>query len=335
MTTPIPPVDAFAPPPTLAPHLRRLGFLTGFVTCLYPTDDPRALALSRIHHVARVAALADFVGRQLHVSVASLDRISWLAWTHDINRWPFAQNSEKGRFDQAADIARFLYDQRISADDTQLHDLVGIIDKQVDTISEEAKIVLLADIVAGFVEDPLWALTVIDLQPSFIPSEVAVVIGLPLDKPEFTARLLHLSLLLYRTREPSSFITQFHGVFLDIATRFIVRHGWTAMLPFGTVAFEDTRTLIKERFMRQVLFPYNNEKVSKGAALRERLIKPILLRLGPTGPAVLTQLDEPQFMRMAVDMNIIEEREIPDFYPDLDYVSSNEPENSFRLHSRD
>jgi hypothetical protein len=330
-----PSVEAFVPPPALAPCAERLRQLTGFVTCLCPPNDLRALVLSRFFHVERVAALADAIGHERKLPASSIERVAWLAWAHDLNRWPFAHNSERPRFDQAADIPRFLRDRQISADNSQLTDLLGIIDKRPEAISEEARVVLLADMVAGFIEDPLWALTVIDLRPSFIPPEVATILGFPIRDPDFVDSVFHLNLSLFNTRDPSIFVAPFNAIFLDLATRFLQRHDWPRLLPFGTNSFEGARSLIKGQFMCRTLFPYNNERMSKGALLRRRLIEPLLTKLGSEGSAQLTRITEPEVIQTALELRVITDADVPAFYPDLDYVSTHEPHNSFRVHGKD
>jgi hypothetical protein len=90
--------------------IRRLRGITGFVTTLHAPVDPRPLAFARYFHVQRVVRVAEWLWSRMESVGAAPDRtaVLWLAWAHDLNRWPFAHNSEKGYFDQARDVARYM-----------------------------------------------------------------------------------------------------------------------------------------------------------------------------------------------------------------------------------
>ena len=327
-------VSSYVPPQALAAAVARLHGVTGFVTALHPPGDRRPLALVRYFHVRRVAALADHMARLRATSTGErVDpaAVAWLSWAHDLNRWPFAHNSEVGVFDQAADISPYLTREGIAASEGAVADLEGIIDKRPASLSLEGRIVLMADMVAGFFEDPLWALTVINLHPRFIPPDVVECLAIPRDERAFVEKMLRLNRAIYEQRAPEPLLGPFDETFFELASAFVERRELATRLPFGEQAFEDIRALIKEQFMRGVLFPYNNEKISRGSLLKEQLVRPMLSRLGDGAATLLTRWTDRDFLeRAAVELALAPD-ELERFYPDIDYVQREEPQNGFRV----
>ena len=176
--------------------VKRLRSITGFVTTLHDRQDPRALVFGRYFHVRRVVWLADWLSSlsESEGNVLNVQRVHWLAWAHDLNRWPFAHNSEKGNFDQAKDLPRYLEAngltlswERLGYQDggSLISDVYGIVSKKIAGVSEEAKTVLLADIIAGFVEDPLLAVAGLDMRLSLIPDAVSEQLALRVRDQDF------------------------------------------------------------------------------------------------------------------------------------------------------
>jgi len=320
------------PPETLLKPLTRLRNLTGFVTTLCRREDERPLAFARYFHVRRVAWLAQTIGgicRPLWPHL-NMDLINWYAWAHDLNRWPFAQNGEKGLFNQADNIQRFFSESGIPARAEEIVDLQRIVEKSWHDLTIEGQIVLLADIVAGFMEDPLWCIVGLNLHPRIVPKDVCLILHLPLDNHEFISRLLQLNKFFYLDRLHEPFMQEFDQIFKEIAAQYLTRLNIVRGMPFGNVEFESERALIKEKFMRGILFPYNNEKISHGSLIKEEMIKPMVLALGREAQSILTSIDEPQAIRIAIDRGIVGETSAGKFFPSLDYVQENEPNLSFR-----
>jgi hypothetical protein len=310
---------------------QRMFRITGFVTALCSDTDQRPLAFARFYHVRRVAwtcslicALRSKVGL-----VDNLEKVNWLAWAHDLNRWPFAHNSEKGLFDQAADIPRYFADRGITISPDTTHDLQGIINKDRSTLSTESLIVLLADIITGFIEDPLWTVTALDLRPSFIPYHIAEYLCVDLKRRDIQQRLLEMNRLFASTFSVEPFETQFDELFKQIMESFVVNHDLAIQLPLGEASFENWRSCVKEDFMRQRIFHYNNDMISKGGLLRSRLIEPLYQKLGDKAVQIFTTIDEPETLETCVRLGVIDGIEREQFKPELDYVSVHEPEHSF------
>lgn len=130
--------------------------------------------------------------------------------------------------------------------------------------------------------------------------------------------------------EVEEFVTGFDAVFRRCVRQFAGRHGIGELNPLEEKWFGDLRSLLKEGFLKRVLFPYNNEKVAHGSLLTEELVKPLLGVLGDEKDTLLTDIDEPGMLALAVSRGIIDEGTQGRYFPDLDYIARAEPENSFR-----
>ncbi len=256
--------------------------------------------------------------------------LNWLAWAHDLNRWPFAHNSEKGTYNQAEDLPRYFAESGLSATAGQIFELQAIIDKTHEHLSLEGRIVLLADIIAGFIEDPLWAIIGLDLIPEIVPQDVASVLRIPLSELDFRLRLRSLNNLLFTTRSPEPFITMFDELFQERALSYVEYARIAENLPLGHERFESDRQLVKDTFMRKRLFPYNNEKVSHGSLLKTKLVQPLIASLPGNINAIFTTIDEVELLTLAVKIGVIDHSDSSLFFPCIDYVSQAEPDWSFR-----
>jgi hypothetical protein len=330
--------------PKMYRAIKRLRGITGFVTTLHGPDDPRPLAFARYFHVQRVVRVTEWLWSRMEQAGKAPDRraVLWLAWAHDLNRWPFAHNSEKGHFDQARDVFRYMSgikfpmprfrdpaEERIWKD-RALHDLEGIISKRIFGLSGAGRLVLLADIMAGFIEDPLLAITGLGLSPRLVPEVVREALAMPLDDEEFHRELGGLNCLLSRQRDVKEFVTGFDAVFRRCVRQFASKHGIGEADPLEEEWFGELRSLLKDGFLRHVLFPYNNEKVAHGSLLTEELVKPLLDVLGEQKDSILTEIDEAGMLELAVRHGIIDDGTQSRYFPDLDYIARAEPENSFR-----
>lgn len=320
-------------PDELRDSAHRMFRITGFVTALCSESDERPLAFARFYHVRRVAWTCSLLCtlRSSSGIIDDIVKVNWLAWAHDLNRWPFAHNSEKGLFDQAADVPRYFADRGIAVSSDTSRDLQCIINKDRTQLSTEGQIVLLADIITGFIEDPLWTVTALDLRPSFIPDHIAEYLCLDLKRRELQQQLLEMNRLFASTRSVEPFETSFDKLFQQIMESFVVNHKLAEQLPLGKPDFEKWRLRIKEDFMRQRIFHYNNDMISKGGLLRSRLIEPLYQKLGDNTMQVLTTIDEPETIATCVRLGVIDEADYDQFLPELDYVSVHEPEQSFRI----
>ena len=103
------------PPAQLQRAAGRLAGVTGFLSTIHDALDDRASVFNRYFHVRRVVWTALWIALANHrIGRTNKERVVWLAWAHDLNRWPFAHNSERGVYPQLApfnqnnDIRRFL-----------------------------------------------------------------------------------------------------------------------------------------------------------------------------------------------------------------------------------
>lgn len=303
--------------------------LTGFVTNLCPPDDCRSQVFNRYYHVRRVAWTASLLLQSTQEPTLNAEQLSWFAWAHDLNRWPFAHNSEKDIFDQADDLPRYFSDAGITVSQELILELKGIVNKDYTFLKREAKLVLLADMLSGFVEDPLWLITALNVTPNIIPQDVVKYLSLPLNDPDFIHQLAKLAEAFHPRLMVEEFMQLFDAQFQRIMTKLVEKQQLADPMVLGSVDFEHKRYLIKETFMRGVVFPYNNERISHGASIRREVMLPLLDQLGNTASGLLTQLTDSSCITEAIERSIIGEQDVERFYPDLDFVALHEPENSF------
>ncbi|MBN1123086.1 MAG: hypothetical protein JXJ17_18580 [Anaerolineae bacterium] len=324
------------PPVGLEKLATRLYRITGFVTTLCTESDLRPLVFSRYYHIRRVAWTAALLAqlRNAFNNSVNHDKVVWLSWAHDLNRWPFAHNAEKGLFDQAKDIPRYFNKSGKNLPSDILSDLEGIISKTYANLSEEGRVVLLADMITGFIEDPLWAIIALDLSPDFIPPNIANYLCIKIDLPEIQKRLLELNYAFAETRAIEPFRTKFDTFFKDTITNFVMTREFANTLPLGDPKFESWRRLVKEDLMIKKIFTYNNEKVSHGSRLKSELIVPLCNTLGSDAIAVLTTIDEPGVLELAKELGLLKKQNISDYLPSLNYVTEHEPNLSFRRNSQ-
>lgn len=318
------------PPAELHDASQRMLGLTGFVTVLHPPHDRRARVFSRYHHVRRVAWTAEHLASSAQ-SRAPLNqwRLRWLAWAHDLNRWPFAHNSEKGQFDQASDLPRYLRATSIDADDALTRELQAVVDKRHEVLGPEGAVVLLADMLTGFIEDPLWLVAVLNVTPEVIPGEVARFLGFDVNDPALREELADLTGRFVPGCEPLAFVDWFDALFTRLMANFVRERRLDRPGVLGSAAFERQRQLVKEHFMRGVVFPFNNERVSGGARIKREIVSPLLDALGVDATPRLTRLTDAGCMDLAVKLRVLGDADRGRFRPRLDYMQHEEPERSF------
>ena len=189
---------------------------------------------------------------------------------------------------------------------------------------------LLADIIAGFVEDPLLAVTGLDLSPRLIPDLFREALALPLNNEDFLAELKALNLQLYEDRDVRNFMLSFDAVFRGAIRAFADQYHLGEADPLTENWFGELRSSLKVNFLRRVLFPYNNEKVSHGPLLRAELVEPLLIILGDAAAATFTKVNEVEMLDLAEDHGIVDAKSRERYLPELDYMETCEPEHSFR-----
>ena len=326
-------IESLLPPGEIVQQIDRLRKITGFITILHDPDNTRVEIFARYYHVRRVVWLSKFIADkniELGVNI-DVRKVLLLAWSHDLNRWPFSHNSEKDIYIQEEDLKRYLRANHLDNMIVHSKDLEGIIAKDFTDLSYEARIVLFADIVTGFIEDPLWITTALNVTWRIIPKSVSEYLGIPLDDPKFLEKLYEFNILFEKAKSHLPLVETFDTLFQERAKSYLIKHNYVTNFPLGTQEFEEYRMLIKEEFMRKVIFAYNNEKISQGSMLKSKLILPFLKTIDEKNTnELLTTIDEEQFINAVINSNIITREEIVSILPRLNYIEEYEPEMSFR-----
>lgn len=310
-------------PSWLLSATRRLQAITGFVTVHPNGGDPRTLAFSRYDHVARVASLALSIG---HDRGVPRSEVLLIAWLHDINRWPFAHNAEKGRFAQGDDIERFIAGRLPAKTAMQA---IGVANKSVSDLDYVARVVLLADIVTGFIEDTLFAITGLNLSPSELPNEALDLMRLPVGDVAFLEELQHLHMLLNIELDVPRYTRNFNWMVFRSAIRFLSDHNFLSRDPLGGERFWGIRNILRNDYLQQYIFPLNNDKVCHGEQIRQVVVEPVLSRLGMSAEAILTRWTEVDLISYVLREGLAAQETVAALAPNLDHIQRFEPQRAF------
>ncbi|MZF84276.1 HD domain-containing protein [Streptomyces sp. SID5643] len=302
---------------------KRLRTITGFVTVHPNGGDPRTLTFSRYEHVARVASLALLVGEKRRLPRSEVLLFSWL---HDINRWPFAHNAERDHFDGADDMERFIEGRLPEATVSQAADIAR---KRVSELSPAARAVLLADIVTGFFEDTLFAVTGLNLSPSELPDGALDMLRLPVGDYAFLEELHHLYLLLNREADVAGYTRDLNSLVFRSARKFLSEHDFLNTDPLENERFRSIRSVLRQSYLEQYIFPLNNEKVCHGEMIRRVLVDPVVSRLGGNADGCLTQWTEVDMIAYVLREGLVAQETVRALEPRLDYISDVEPARCF------
>ncbi len=300
--------------------LNRLKGITGFVTTLCRDGDDRAVVFNRYDHVKRVLFVNGLLCRRVGVDSEQAKEVIIL---HDLNRWPFAQNSERGYFDQAGNVYEYLTGVCSDISEDAIHDVVMLHKKQLYSMRKNARFALLADIIAGLMEDPLLLIAGLNVHPTVIPEEFVDLLGL-----DFSARgmktLEELCSLLNREKNIRAFCELFQSVFTKQCENMIDRY----FRQCGSVENVIDKLLqdaghIKEKLMYPIVFPINNELVCHKRWIQEQIVCQLVTEMGgKQASEFLLSIDEAELLKYMMDSNAMSVDELQMAYPDLDYTSS-------------
>jgi hypothetical protein len=307
----------------------RLRHVTGFATVYGENLERRSEIFARLWHVRRVLAVTRMLTP--HWPDHDQHRARWLAWLHDVNRWPFAHNAERGLFNQATNTkAYFAGHPGLMLDSHDRDELVEIQSKNLDCLSPEGELVLLADAITGVIEDPLMLITGLNVRPEVVPRALADAFGFEHRADPWRQRALPLTRLIHAsdgTTDVRAYQASFRRLFLDQVRCFIAgrlrRHG-----VLDARSTMDVIRKIKTDFICPVVFPINNDLVCRGEWLRREVMPWYLTRYGPVD---LVDIAEEEFVRRVVSPD--GSPFTPgDFIPDLDAVCRSLPESAFLQH---
>ena len=299
--------------------LRRLKGITGFATTLCREGDPRARVFNRYDHIRRMLWINSYFCGATGVNPERANEIILL---HDLNRWPFAQNSEKGYFDQSAHTAAFLPELVPGISEETVRDVIMLHRKQLSGMGRAARPAYIADVIAGMIEDPLLLITGLNADPEIVPERLVPLLGLDLS-PAGTAVLAALCETLNRKKDAAAFSRQFRELFETLCKRFIDRHAAACgtLEELEASICRDTLT-VKEEFLLPIVFPINNEKVCHGGWIKRQIIGPLIDAMGlDEAGRYLLSVDEAELLEELRKSGRMRAEELSNAYPHLDYTS--------------
>lgn len=308
----------------LYPLIERHRRITGLLTPIGPPEDHRGPVFSRYFHIRRVTTIA--VGLALQVArygddFIDINRVRYLAWLHDLNRWPFAHNSEKGLYNQIEDLPCYFKRHDINIDERDQRDLIYIHRKVFDELSIEGKIVCAADRGAGITEDIIFSLTALNIPLTLIPADILKNLGLLLERNDLKHRLSEIKTMF----DDPTLIENYRLSVDRIVTGYT--HDLIARFCKNWPSFEietDFLDLISDaatRFLHPVLFPIVNDRIGKGQLLREHIIVPLIRELRENYLETLTSIDDRQALDLALHFGVICESDLTEIYPDFNYLA--------------
>ena len=315
----------------LARSIERLKRITGMLTPVGPPSDRRPSLFSRYFHVRRVAIVA--LGCAVRVEEAggkvNMEHVRRLSWLHDLNRWPFAHNSEKGLYDQSASLPQYFHSKGIPISAHEIDELVGIHKNNVRNLSKEALLVLTADRATGMIEDILFAITALGLKPSLIPDRHASNIELPFDQQTYQDRLREICKMFQNHKMISEYKEVLDRMVTACALNLVAKYirNWHEFdLDKG---FQQCVVDAKSSLLIPLLYPIINNGVGHGEFIRERIVTPLLSRLGPDYVRVFTSMDDCEAVNLAVRYQLIHSNEVSHVYSDFAYIQHKQPNNYF------
>ncbi|GEM_PF-2570911 len=145
-----------------------------------PVLNPEQEKYSRYHHVMRVTEaakrLASVVnGRGREISGIEVEI---LGLCHDLGSAPFAKNGKRAlkkagfNFDETEAIKESIRTSGLNLSDRTLKDLLNMQDGKYGEISDEARILIMADRLVDYIEDIVFAIQLDVLSPDDVPEEI-------------------------------------------------------------------------------------------------------------------------------------------------------------------
>jgi hypothetical protein len=305
----------------IATAVDRLHRITGMISPIGPEGDLRPSAFSRYLHVRRVASVALSVAGAAAGNQDSLNlvRVRRLAWLHDLNRWPFAHNSERGRFDQAEDIDGFLQAKEIAVSADDLRDLIGVHGRASTGLSPEGELLLAADYATGMIEDVFFGLTAFGMDQAEFPQAQWLAMGLPLRSSAFEGSVSMLAGLFASRRDIGQYVELFDQTVSGYAVAFIrghLRHPSAFEL---SPDFRDIVLDVKRNVLVPLLYPIGNESVGHGATIRTRIVEPLIRDFGEGYCRRFQELDDRSAIELACAKGYVDPTELVDILPNLDW----------------
>jgi hypothetical protein len=246
---------------------------------------------------------------------ADMTAVGRLVWLHDLNRWPFAHNSEKGFYDQSTEVVTFFRRYGSAVSEPDLRDLESFHRKALGELSGAGKCALLADMLTGIVEDPMMAVIGINVHPRVIPEPILGALGwtantMAADLYELRREFRDMSLL-------SPVLAHFNQEFARRIDTFLDGDVMQSEAGLAERLYSIAKG-IKETFLRPTIFPINNEAVCHSSWIKESIVKPFLSD-EPEARTRLWILDEPAMLAYAREL-LGGDAAVERIYPDLDYV---------------
>lgn len=300
--------------------LERLKGITGFVTTLCLENDNRSVVFNRYNHVQRVLWTNQYLCKRIGVDSAQSDEIIIL---HDLNRWPFAQNSERGHFNQADNVPAYLHALNPSLSKEIITDVALLHKKQMHAMRQESRYAYVSDVIAGIIEDPLMLIAGLNVSPEIIPDSFVDILELDLSK-EGVAALREICEALNQNQDVGKFNELFQGLFEVQCKRFIEK----------CIVAQDTlenlldvicegASIIKTEFLRPIVFPINNESVCHGNWIRKHVIEKLIDDMGfDVANHYLLSIDETKLLEDILAKGYILDKDMLNVYPYLDYTSN-------------
>jgi HD domain-containing protein len=306
--------------------VRRLSLITGFATVYGVRLDRRLAVFARIRHVQRVVAFAILLARRF--SVPDVARVQVLGWLHDLNRWPFAHNSEAGLFDQPLNSLDFLREFS-GVQESDVDEIVSIQRKDLSELSPEALCVLLADAVVGMLEDPLLLITALRVRPELLPKVLSAKIGFSHCEDPWRKKSYEIARLVTpgcSSEDMNLARNKFDSLLMDQARLVLdCRVGNSVRILERAGFLLNLAQEVKSACHRPIIFPINNDLVSHAPWLQQRVM-PWYCAGRSTGDLVI--LDEYEFVDRVVSMPgspFVRD----EFIPDIDVVVRENPDLRF------
>lgn len=301
--------------PDLHSRFQRLRGVGGFISIL--GRDPRVLLFCRYNHVNRVVALTEYLVNMLEIEESQ--KIMFLAHFHDINRLPLSYVTEKAlKYNQALNLRPYLNDCSDIIPENYISALEAVVSKNTNH-SFDVRFVYLSDMVVNFVEDLLFAITLLDISPDFLPEELLAAMGMDSSKAELNEDTAYLK--LYFTGNINLFPAFFQATAKKYMLRFIKRLGGIGIFLSDDPVEKSNAVLTVKSFLVKSIFPVVDEDLVKEKSLVHKVVLPYfesLMKAQINPFESLWDMTDRQFLKTAVKMGLIKHDEVETFRPVLE-----------------
>lgn len=300
----------------LIDRLARLKGITGFLTTLHSRADRRAEVFSRFEHVQRVVWLTKVLAEGQPDLAEQAEKYAWI---HDLNRWAFAHNAERGRFNQVSNIESY-FQPHEEVSPAERRQLALFHRRDIGRLDDSALLACTADMLAGTIEDPLLLTGGLNIAPRIVrdPAKLGFV---DFGSSAVLEELSNLAAALHSVRSPTLFRQQLSNLFTRHAEEVVRDLRLDIDLRSKAPALFQRIRDYKSHVMSPIIFPINNDLVCHAENIRSLVVEPLHSQHGELASEMLLSVTEDSLVSDLVAAGTLSAAEASGLAPALDGIA--------------